>query len=196
MKATQELPPAYYPVRTLDMSKDRGMLVLLNLVGLGLFFLFGWLFLRLTLLLRPEFASYRLTLTSIWGIVALLVVYAGVLVLHELVHGLFFWLVTRERPHFGFKGVYAYASAPGWFISRNPYLAVGLSPLVVISVLGIALIPFVPLGAIIPLLFALTANASGAVGDLATTVILLSHPPVALVRDTGDAFTVYQAAAR
>ncbi len=48
------------------------------------------------------------------------------LVLHELVHGLCFWSFTRDRPRFGWKLIYAYAAAPGWYLPRGRYLTVAL----------------------------------------------------------------------
>ena len=67
-----------------------------------------------------------------------------VFVLHEAVHGLFFWLYTRDRPRFGFKGWYLYASAPGWYLSRNRFLVVGLSPLVTMTAAALGLAMVVP----------------------------------------------------
>jgi hypothetical protein len=62
---------------------------------------------------------------------------------------------------------------------------------VLLSALGVALLPIVPLG-FIPLLLAfLVLNASGAVGDIAIVCWLLFQPTTLLGRDTGDAIIVY-----
>jgi hypothetical protein len=114
------------------------------------------------------------------------------LVLHELVHGAFFWLFTHQRPHFGFKGAYAYAAAPDWYIPRRQYMLVGISPLVVLSLLGVLLLPVLPAGALLPWLVALAGNAAGAVGDALIVGWLLFQPDSVLVQDHGDAVTVYK----
>src|SRR6266699_209791 len=67
-----------------------------------------------------------------------------VLILHELTHGLFFWLFTKSRPAFGFKGWYAYAAAPGWYLPRAQFLVVVGAPLTLLSLLGEALLLLVP----------------------------------------------------
>lgn len=193
MKATKSLPHNYTHYYTLDLTKNRTLLVVINLVGIGLFFFFGWLFLRITAALRPgvTFLGGEANLT---GLLALLATYLGVLVIHELVHGAFFWLITRERPFFGFKGLYAYAAAPDWYLPRDPFLVVGLAPLVLITLAGVALIPVMP-EAVLPFwVFGLTINAAGAIGDMLVVGWLLTLSRSILVRDEGDKFSVYRLA--
>jgi hypothetical protein len=115
-------------------------------------------------------------------------------VLHELIHGLFFWLFTRTRPAFGFKGAYAYAAAPGWYIPRSQYIIVGLAPLVLITLGGFALLVVVPAWLIPALLFVVVMNGAGAVGDIAVVGWLLVQPRATLVHDLGDAVAIYRPA--
>lgn len=117
--------------------------------------------------------------------------YLLVLVLHEGIHGLIFALMGG-RPSFGARLPLAlYCGAPNQLFTRNAYLAVGLAPLVLISLGGIALIalaptiaPFVQLG--------LIGNFSGAAGDLWAARILLRQPPRMLIQDTTTGFEVYE----
>lgn len=192
MTATKRLPENYVHFRTLDLTKNKAVMILLNLAGLILFFLFGWFFLWLAMLMRSGQAPLQFNFPLLPWLLALLATYAGVLILHELVHGLFFWLITRERPYFGLKQLYAYAAAPDWYIPRNPYLLVGLAPLILITFLGIILIPFVSQFGLILLLFAMTANAAGAIGDIFVVGWLVNLPSGILVRDDGDTFAVYK----
>ena len=189
--ALRDLPPEYEFLQSLDLSQEPRLLLILNLIGLVLFVLFGWVFLQITLALRSDLVSLTGPLSFVPLLVGLLVSYVGVLVLHELVHGLFFWFVTQHRPIFGFKGLYAYAAAPEWYIPKDVFLVIGLAPLVLISLVGVALIPFVPLWSVPLLLFALTANASGAIGDIYTVYYLLRLSSATLVQDRGDNFLVF-----
>jgi len=192
MKPLQTLPNHYTLLKEIDLSRDRRLLLALNLVGVAQLLLFSRLFMRLVFSLRPDVSpsiTWRIDLISLIGIVIALV---GVLVLHESVHGLFFWIITRQRPRFGFRGTYAFAAAPDWYLPRNPYLVVGLAPLVLITIAGIAFIPFIPVGGLLPLVYALTINAAGAVGDVAIVAWLLVKPPNLLIQDRGDAVSIYQ----
>ncbi len=191
MNPVQALPEGYRLAATLDMSTDRRALIGLNLAGLLLFLVDGWLFLRLFSLLRPEFDQADFSPSFLVNLVTLLAASAFVIIVHELVHGLFFWVFLRDRPRFGFRGAYAFAAAPGWYIPRGRYIAVGLAPLVLITLAGLAAVLVVPPGALPALWFAVTLNAAGAVGDIFIVGWLLLQPPTVLVNDLGDRFSMF-----
>ena len=193
MQAFRVLPQSYLPHRQLDLSR-RSVALALNLVALPLLALFGWLFHRLAAWLRPDYAQAGGLVQAMDSLVDLLIlvaVYVILIVLHELIHGAFFWLFTRERPLFAFKGLYAFAAAPDWHIPRNQYIIVGLAPLVLISAAAPLLAAVIPVP-MIPFLVLLAAlNASGAVGDVFIVGWVLIHPANALVRDRGDVYDIY-----
>ncbi len=195
MRPLRTLPGTYTLRREVDLSKDQPPLVKLNLVGIVLFFVFAGLFGGIATVLQPRLArsgllsgTFEVNLFTILGVVLAFIL---VLVLHEAVHGAFFWIFTRARPMFGLKAAYAYAAAPDWYIPRNAYLVVGLSPLVVISLAGVVLLPLIPPGLVLPWLFALATNASGAVGDLYIVGWLLTQPAQTLVQDRGDGMCIF-----
>jgi hypothetical protein len=197
MKPTLELPDNYSAVGTLDLSKDRLALILMNVLAVGLLVGFGYLFLVIMIRLRPIDAPGTINF-SITGpgeillfLVYVAVLYAAVIILHEAVHGIFFWLYTRSKPKFAFKVWYAYATAPGWYLPRNQYAVVAIAPLVVLSLLGIALLAFVPPWLLTPVLLFITFNASGAVGDIVVVIWLFTKPPSCMAADRGDAVTLY-----
>jgi hypothetical protein len=195
MKAVKTLPPSYAFHSEVDLSKNIKLALLLNIAGIASFLLYGWLFLFLSVLIRkiiPLAVAESVRPPSTLGtILETVAAFLLVLTLHEAVHGLFFFLITRERPIFGFRGAFAYAAAPGWYILRNPYLVVGLSPWILITMGGLVAAIFVPNNILLPLLFGMTINASGAIGDLYIVAWLLGQPKQALINDRGDAITVY-----
>jgi hypothetical protein len=196
MMATKTLPSEYSSYVTLDLSKDYRLVILLNIFAIGLIFVFGWIFIQIARYFHPELGLiteiHANRIEILLWVILLTVIYIGILILHELIHGVFFWLITHERPRFGFKLIYAYAAAPGWYIPRNPFLVVGLAPLVLISLFGILLIPAAPPFLLVCLLFAMTMNASGAVGDIYVTGLLLTYPSSSFIQDRGDIFMIYR----
>ena len=148
-----------------------------------------------------NFLLYRLETSQThgsvsWGQILLLVgtnvlAYLLVLPLHEGAHALVFALLGG-RPTFGARLPLAlYCGAPNQLFTRTSYLAVGLAPLVLISLAGIALIVLAP--TVAPYLqLGLIGNFSGAAGDLWAARILLRQPPTALVQDTATGFEVYE----
>jgi hypothetical protein len=195
LKARQDLPSGYRLARSIDLRKQPGLLLWLNLVGLGLLLLFAWLFNWLASELRAPTEPVSSAAGALFGgwetILVIVPALVAVLLLHELVHGLFFWLLTRSRPYFGLKITYAYAAAPDWYIPRNPYLVVGLSPLTLITLVGVALMPVLPEAWVLPWVLALALNASGSVGDVYIIGWLLSQPGDTLVNDHGDSIHFY-----
>jgi hypothetical protein len=198
MNATTQLPQGYYLRSTLDLSRNKKVFLAVNAFGFVLLLFFAWFFVSLAAALRPsgEILLTFMGLPQLPGgqlvdLLLLFVLLGVMLVLHEAIHGFFFWLFTRQRPHFGFRGVYAFAAAPDWYLPRGQYAIVGIAPLVVISLLGMALVPFVPDTWLMPLLIFIIFNAAGAAGDVIMVAWLLFQPPGVLARDTGDAVSLY-----
>lgn len=194
MSAYSSLPAGYHLVRTIDLRTQPALLLWLNLIGLALFLPFAWLFFWLALCVRPPTAPRPSLTFGLPTILAIIIAFGVVLLLHEFVHGACFWWITHSRPRFGLQAAYAYAAAPDWYISRNPYLIIGLAPLVLITLVGLTLLPGLPVALWLPWIFALSVNASGSIGDVYIIFWLLSRPASILVNDHGDRIHVYQPA--
>jgi hypothetical protein len=124
-------------------------------------------------------------------LVSFLVALVLMVVFHEGLHGLFFWVFTRAKPRFGLSLMYAYAAAPDWYIPRNRYLVVGLAPFVILTAAGLIAIAWLPHAWLAAGIFMVSLNAAGSVGDLFVTGWLLAHGPQVLINDTGAGFTAY-----
>ncbi|MGE5123521.1 MAG: DUF3267 domain-containing protein, partial [Acidobacteriaceae bacterium] len=170
MRATKIIPEDYHYCKTLNLSSPR-VALWLNLAAVPLLFLFGWLFGRLIIVIRslnpfPNGILHFFTTVSGWKLLAFPLSILLMLLLHELVHGLFFWLFTRERPKFALRAGYAFAAAPEWYLPAPQYIIVGLSPFLIISLLSILLAAVSASSLVVYLLFIATFNAAGALGDL------------------------------
>jgi hypothetical protein len=180
-------------VYSFNLFKNRRAFWTLNGAGLFLLILFGMLFSRYVSQIRPGL-TFELVITSanvLYVLLSLLGIAAGQMVLHELVHGVFFWLFTRSRPTFGFRGWYAFAAAPGWFLPRGQYLVVTLAPFVLLSVLGILLLAVVPTGTLAAILAGTVLNAASAVVDLWVVFLILRERRPIVIEDLGDGFNFY-----
>lgn len=148
--------------------------------GLAMFMVFGWL----SSLVRPQgwtFDSHEVSLPVLLATIIVGFGGTGVLTitLHEVAHGLLLWMFTGARPVFGYKGWYAYADAPGWFLKRWPMAAVLVAPLLVLPAIGLPLIAYAPAEVSIFVLFGLIINGVAAVADVyAVGVVLRVRGPV------------------
>lgn len=197
MKPTQSLPAHYQSIGTFDLRNNSQALLRINILGFVLFALSAWIFGSALYVLRPDEAQAGLAIgfSQIGGVLhvllAVVLVTVVMIVLHEAVHGFFFWLFTRSLPKFAFKGIYAYAAAPQWYLPKIQYLVVGLAPLVLLSLGGVALMLVVPQSYFIILLLFLVTNASGAIGDLWVVVWLVRQPGACYANDQGDAVELF-----
>ncbi|HEX5166080.1 MAG TPA: DUF3267 domain-containing protein [Thermomicrobiales bacterium] len=117
------------------------------------------------------------------AVIALVVVPA----LHEAVHGLAAML-CGVRPSYGIGPGFAYTTFPDP-VGKRAYLAIGLAPLVVLSLIGFPLAAVWDSGAG-AVLFFMVVNAAGAVGDLWMSWRIALQPPHALFVDLADGFAV------
>lgn len=202
MQACKTLPSDYRAYKTLDLSQNKLATLGLNLVGLTGFGLFGWLALLLLRVIRPdaveiawEAGAKLQTIGILPAVVTVIVIQIVMVILHEAAHGAFFWTFTRERPAFGLEPPFAaYAAAPDWYLPRHQHLIVGLAPFVLITLVGLALLPVVPAFVVPVLLLIMVTNAAGSTGDFLMVFWLLAQPRDTLVQDTGAAIAIYRSA--
>jgi Putative zincin peptidase len=177
MPARRSLPDGFVLGGTLYFRGNRRLWLTVTLLSLpwGLVSIFG--IRALALLVRPQGWTFDSQQVSLPVIIATVVGLAAICVLtivvHEIVHGLLLWAFTRTRPVFGFKGWYAYANAPGWYLSRWLMIAVLGAPLIMLPVLGLPLVAFLAAGPSLFVLLGLYINAVAATGDLYMIGIVL-----------------------
>ncbi len=114
-------------------------------------------------------------------------------ILHELTHGLAMQMFGA-KPKYGiiWKGLMFYATSPGYAYRRNNYVVIALAPFVFISVLTILGMWILQGTAWVALLAVCgVVNASGAVGDMWITMIVLRYSVTAYVMDERDGIRVF-----
>lgn len=194
MKPTKTLPPQYQHKGILDLSNNRRLALVLNVSGLLLFLLAALFFIQAAVFLRQD-NGMNITFDSgfslLLALLACLLVLLLTIVVHEAIHGLIFWLLTKEKPTFGFKGFYAYAAVPDWYLPRSPFFVAALGPLVLVTAVGLLLVPVVPQTMLPFLLSWLVFNTAGSVGDVAVVIWLLRQPHATYVNDFGDGIAIY-----
>lgn len=198
MQSTQVLPHQFMLSKEINLMQNKKALIWVNVFSVVAFIVFGAFFVGIFLLLRGD--DYASNLGTAWSfglpftllaLLGLLVVQVAVVVVHEALHGLFFWLYSGSKPKYGFRGVFAYASAPGWYFARNAFLMIGLAPLVIISAFGVLFIWLMPLNTLVWAMLFVVLNAAGAVGDIYFALVLLSKPKTAMIEDTGVGCKIY-----
>ena len=130
-------------------------------------------------------------------VVGFLVGFVLGVILHEAVHGVFF-LAFGGRPRFGFKpwtrfGPVFYAAAPGSYLDRPRYVAVGLAPAVLLTAALAAALAFVAADDLFASIvtWAFVLNVAGSAGDMVMMRKVMSYPRTTYFEDTGEGFVAY-----
>jgi hypothetical protein len=200
MVATNACPENARLVFSINLLKNKRAFWILQITGTLLFFMFGGFFVWYTIQIRSALFQYGLLegLGAAMGNASLILFVlemigctAIVLLAHELVHGAFFWIYSRSRPVFGLRSGYAYAAAPGWFFPPRQYLVIALAPLILLSILGLAIVAILPAGALALTLFGMVVNAAGAVGDIYIAFKVVRERRPIVIEDLGDGMNFY-----
>ena len=186
MKKTFEptLPAGYREALLIDAG-DTKFGILINLAAIVLMVVIFVLVLPLLRLTSFTANSLLLLLTPML---------IGYIVAHELVHGIAYKLLTRQKLTYGLKLTVAYCGVPDIYVYRRTALISLLAPFTVFTLLFGCLMLFLPDPAW-RLVFAimLAAHIGGCVGDLYDTLLYLFRfrDPETLMNDTGPAQRFY-----
>ncbi len=170
----------------LEMSRE----VTATLFGMWILALFGFGFFFTALYtLFTGKVGFNVTSGTILILIAL---YIGIVILHELIHGVFI-SIYGGKPHYG-AGItyylpYLYTTTKTIFL-RNQFIVIAIAPLIMISLVGVGLMAAFPSIAHWALI-SLVVNASGAVGDLWLTRNLLRCPKHVLLEDRKTGMIIY-----
>lgn len=188
--APGSLPDDYQEVLYWKLTDQPSRLLALNVFGVFLFIGFCWIFFTLAASLGKLPTEFVFSPVS-FGVILLGILLT--LILHELTHGMVM-RIFGARPRYGvlWKQMMFYATSPGFAYRRNDYVLIALAPLVFISVLvvlGMWLLQGTSWVALLSVCGVM--NASGAVGDLWITAIVLRHANTAYVMDERDGVRVF-----
>ena len=130
-------------------------------------------------------------------IVCLAIIAGGSLVymvLHELVHGLFYKIFTREKLTFGLSLSCAYCGVPDLYLTKTAMLVTVIAPFALFTVFFIPIMVIVDeLLYFIAIAFLFASHVGGCVGDLYVfSIIIFKYKGVELLmNDTGPKQTFY-----
>ena len=117
------------------------------------------------------------------------------IILHELVHGIAYKLLTHRKLTFGLTATVAYCGVPDIFVYRSTALIALLAPFLLFSLVAGLAICFLsaPLDRFLAAVF-LGLHVGGCVGDLYDTLLYLTRfrSPDTLMKDTGPTQYFYE----
>lgn len=184
-----ELPENYKLDKTIDMKK-MSTNIFLNVLNI-LFVIIS--FLILIPLKFKEIKIDNLVELSIVMFIALIgfIIY---IVLHELTHGLFYKIFTKQKLTFGVSLTYAYCGVPNIYVRKKEAIIACLSPLIIFSIIFLTLIFILPPNYInLSIIILFSFHFGGCSGDIFLSLILLTkYKKDTYIKDTGPTQYIYK----
>lgn len=189
MKAFESLPQGYREILSVDLQKNKKLMLLVNGIAIvlaGLMLAVGIRLVPVSTLfdmsagMGAYFARFGVLLVS-------LVLY---MVLHELTHAAAMKLCGTKKVRFGFTGMYAFAGSDDYY-PKLPYIAIALAPIVLLGIIIAVVNALVPESWFWVVYIVQITNISGAGGDLYVTLRFAALPGDILVRDYGVGMHIY-----
>lgn len=185
------LPEGYSSVYRLTID-SREVLIKLNLYGLALWGVGYALFAGYSSLLYASHLVKGPDPLQGSRLVSILIGFFIMLSIHELIHGLAFqYFGAKPRYGFSLQKAVAYASAKGYYLTRDAYIIVGLAPLVVITIASMLLMLVFSGDTHYVIGFIGAANIGGCIGDVWFYLVCRQYPPTLLAQDYGDGAELY-----
>jgi len=190
-----ELPPGYGELRRYILM-ERKLLIALNIASLisiaaAIVVMAVWQVIVGMLRGAGVIQPLNLTLEIPSWIITVLILLL-ILPFHEILHGLAIGRVGHPV-RYGFKLEYGvlYAMSENKLFRRNEYLFVLLTPITVITLLGMLANLWMPDSWAFTIALAVILNAGGAIGDLWMAATLRRYPRSVIIRDDATGFTVF-----
>lgn len=172
-----------------DLLNDKKTIILVNvLAGISLFLFFpffSWIAVRLL-----ETAE-GITSFNLMDIFVLLLIYFVLIVVHELIHGLFFKVFDMKgKVKFGFKNGMAYATSPHSFYPKGKFIWIVLSPFTLIT-MGLFFLAYIQMISPVYFIGLATIHAASCCGDFYWVYLILKAPKGTYVEDTENGISFY-----
>ncbi|MDD3999904.1 MAG: DUF3267 domain-containing protein [Bacilli bacterium] len=183
VKSFKDLPEGYKKVDALDLKEDKRLLILVNVLSILLILPFIPLYIVF---------NYKISNTQIYvSVLFIFIGYIIIIIIHELIHGIFFKLGTKEKIKYRFHGVYASASVDHIYFKKNHYLVVSLAPVVILTIV-LSILAYIFCEDYFLHFYILIAIQFGsAAGDFYVVYRLLKHDKNTLIRDYGVGMEFY-----
>ena len=184
-----ELPENYKLDKTIDMKK-MSTNIFLNVLNIL------FVIISLLILIPLKFKEIKFDNLIELSIVMFIVLIGFIIyiVLHELTHGLFYKIFTKQKLTFGVSLTYAYCGVPNIYVRKKEAIIACLSPLIIFSIIFLTLIFILPPNYInLSIIILFSFYFGGCSGDIYLALILLiKYDKDTYIKDTGPTQYIYK----
>lgn len=184
-----ELPENYKLDKTIDMKK-MSTNIFLNVLNIL------FVIISLLILIPLKFKEIKIDNLIELSIVMFIALIGFIIyiVLHELTHGIFYKIFTKQKLTFGVSLTYAYCGVPNIYVRKKEAIIACLSPLIIFSIIFLTLIFILPPNYInLSIIILFSFHFGGCSGDIYLSLILLTkYDKDTYIKDTGPTQYIYK----
>ena len=184
-----ELPENYKLDKTIDMKK-MSTNIFLNVLNIL------FVIISLLILIPLKFKEIKIDNLIELSIVMFIALIGFIIyiVLHELTHGIFYKIFTKQKLTFGVSLTYAYCGVPNIYVRKKETIIACLSPLIIFSIIFLTLIFILPPNYInLSIIILFSFHFGGCSGDIYLSLILLTkYDKDTYIKDTGPTQYIYK----
>ena len=178
----KELPVGYKEIKVID-AKDKKTIIIMYSLSIVLFLAAILPF----FLLKPINISIENSTDIIGPMVLMIGGMFGYIILHELVHGFWYKILTKEKLTFGITLTVAFCGVPNIYVNKKTALLAITGPFLLFSLILIPILIIIPAN----LTYFVLVMIFGCSGDLYGTFYMLTQNNTLLMNDTGPKQTFY-----
>ncbi|EUJ25844.1 DUF3267 domain-containing protein [Listeria cornellensis] len=126
---------------------------------------------------------------TVVGIIMFIVALYIVFTIHELIHGLLFWVLGNGKIKISLKKGLLYFNCPNQLFAKWQYNIISIGPCVLLTLILVILALEFP-GDLVAIYLLIVAHSALCMADMYTMKIIASAPKKAKIRDTKDGIIV------
>ncbi len=180
---TTNLPSNYQLHAKMDLNKDKKINMCIQILFFGIVIFMIGLARVLDFPIKSNWnVSVKILITVFMCAVYMLV--------HELIHGIFFKLLTGVKPTYLVNLPFLCTGSEA-YLNKKSFIIVALAPVVIGGLFLIAMLLVLPSDFFFSIYFVTVLNFAGAAGDYFQVYALLKLPSMALIQDNGKETKVF-----
>lgn len=174
-----ELPESYKEYLYIDFNEKKYLIsfnIFVIIVTLSIFYMFK---------------IDQCPLFSLKSGIVLIIGMFTMIIIHELIHGLFIHIFSKKRASYKMSFFYASAGAADRYFDKIEYIIIALAPVVILSIIYLSLINILSIEYYNALLLIFAISFGSAIGDFYISSLTLFQPKDIIVNDEGEKMHFY-----
>lgn len=182
-KSTGSLPSNYKKYQTKDLKNDKKTALLIQ----GIFLIIAGLMVFIAYIFKLPIKSDLPLILKIIITIALIFFYT---IVHELTHGIFIQLISKQKPSYGFNFPYLITGS-NYYYNKQSFIIILLAPVLIWGIILVSALIFIPGSLFLSVYIVTGLNFAGSSGDYLQAYIIKRLPKDILIKDNGKTTTYY-----